>query len=82
MERKSKPQLESIINLLIHKHEIIIKYSNEARKAKKSEEQQEKSCVVGVWFTSPSSQFCTPVDDCTGRWSEELFLARQLEGIH
>lgn len=63
---KSKPQLECIINLLIHKHEIIIKYSNKARKAKKSEEQQKKKVVYQdrfVWFTSllfVSFFFCTP----------------------
>jgi hypothetical protein len=63
----SKPHLESIINLLIHKHEIKIKYINKARKAKKSEEQQEKSCVrlkpicvVYFTFLFPRSLFCTP----------------------
>lgn len=68
MERISeeKPQLESIINLLIHKHEIIIKYSNKARRVDGDGEEEVKNkrklvydcepiCVVYFTFAHTSS---------------------------
>jgi hypothetical protein len=47
---KKPPSLESIINLLIHKHE---RNKKTATRRESEEQEKEVCCVRAVWFTSP-----------------------------